>query len=66
MIRETPARKLERIIRLELDSLITKLHQDFMYNPGIRLGYAVLSFVESGNAVTTLFLRVPNFDNSRA
>jgi hypothetical protein len=66
MIRDTPARKLERSIRLELDSLVTKLHQDFRYNPGMRLGYAVLSFVRSGNAVTTMLLRVPNLDNDNA
>jgi hypothetical protein len=60
LLKNRPSKKLKDAIQIELLSLTRKLGHDFRYNPEMRTGYAILSFIEAGSTLKTLLLKVPN------
>ncbi len=56
MLKNMPGKKLGDAVQIELLSLVRKLAQDYSHNPKMRTGYAILSFVDSGNAIKTLIV----------
>lgn len=60
LLKNRPFKGLKDAIQIELLSLTRKLGHDFRYNPEMRIGYAILSFVEAGSNLKTLLLQIPN------
>lgn len=58
MIRSIPHPDLQEAIQIEFLSLARKLGRDYRYNPGMRTGYAILSFSDTRDQITTIAVQI--------
>jgi hypothetical protein len=59
IIHATTGSTLQTTIQEQLASLIYQLHSDYGHQPNMKVGYAVLSFVDTDGSLKSIILEVP-------